>query len=333
VVRVLALSLGVVLAAGPPRAASAQIPDSLDGQAYSALEGVRVRVHFAPADALVAERVLTLLDGQRPLPGLPDSFPFGVDAVLAHSPAAFDQLTGGVVPEWRAGVAIPEANMLVMPTGEGVRVVDGEGLRTLRHEWAHLGLHGYLGDLRVPRWFDEGYAQWASGGFDATEAWRLRVLLALGRAPEMDSLELRWPGGREQAKTAYLLAASAVTYLLEESGERGLEIFLERWREGRSFDAALRETFGVTAGQFEEDWKRHVRDRYGWLFVSTRSAVFWMVLALVLLVMVRVRQPRNRERLARLRAREIPDDPAYWTGAQDQGGPVEPSTGVEKDHE
>ena len=35
--------------------------------------------------------------------------------MLAHSPAAFDTLTGGVVPEWRAGVAIPALNMLVVP--------------------------------------------------------------------------------------------------------------------------------------------------------------------------------------------------------------------------
>ena len=306
----------------------AQAPDFLDGQAYATLRGSRARVHFTSADARVAERVLELLDAQPPLPGLPEGVPIGVEVFLAHSSVAFDELTGGVVPDWRAGVAIPTENMLVMPTGEGVRVVDGEGLRTLRHEWAHLGLHAYLGDLRAPRWFDEGYAQWASGGFDVAGAWRLRVLLALGRAPPMDSLALRWPTDREQARTAYLLAASAVTYLLEEGGERGLAIFRERWRAQRSFDAAFRETFGVTRGQFEEDWKRHVRDRYGWLFLLSHSGLFWMLLALVLLLMVRGRQVHNREKLARLRASEIPDDPAYWRVATGAEGPVEPPTGV-----
>jgi hypothetical protein len=307
---------------------SAQVPDSLDGQPYAELTGLRGTIHFAPGDSLVADRVLDLLDLQRPLPGLPDTLPTGVIAVLAHTPEAFDELTGGVVPEWRAGVAIPSQNMLVIPTGEGPRVLDGEGRRTLRHEWAHLGLHGYLGDLRAPRWFDEGYAQWASGGFDATEAWRLRVLLAMGRAPPMDSLELRWPAGREQARTAYLLAASAVTYLLEPSGERGLAIFLDRWRAERSFDRALRLTFGVTPGQFEEDWKRHVRERYGWLLLMSHSGVFWMLMALVLLFMVRVRQTRNREKMARMRASEPPDDPAYWIDVGSGGGPGEPPSGV-----
>ena len=69
----------------------------------------------------------------------------------------------------------------------------------------------------------------------------------------------------------------------------------------------------VTTGQFEEDWRRHVKRRYGWLFVASRSAVFWMLLALVLVFMVYGRRARNRERLARLRAVEVPDAPAFWS--------------------
>ena len=295
------------------------LPDTLDGQPYASVRSRRAIIYHAPRDSLVALRVGELLDAQPSLPGLPDSIPDGVHAVLAHTPVACDEAIGGAVPEWRAGVAIPSRNMLVMPTGEGVRVVDGEGLRTLRHEWAHLGLHQRLGDLRIPRWFNEGYAQWASGGFDAMGAWRLRVLLAMGRAPAMDSLTLGWPSDREQARTAYLLSASAVTYLLESGGERGLVLFLDRWTETRSFEGAFREIFGLTTGQFETDWKRHVRQRYGWLFVLSHSAVFWLLLAIVLLFMGRGRQERNREKMARLRADDLPDTPAYWDTSEESG--------------
>jgi len=318
----------LALALAPGIARAQNVPDTLDGVAYTSLEGSRARIHFALPDSLVAQRVRQLLDAQPPLPGLPDSLPANVEAVLAHSPVAFDEITGGVVPEWRAGVAIPSLNRLVMPTGEGVRVVDGEGLRTLRHEWAHLGLQGYLGDLRIPRWFNEGYAQWASGGFDVAGAWRLRVLMAGGRAPSMDSLALGWPTNREDARTAYLLSASAVTYLLEAGGDAGLALFLERWRSDRSFESAFRQTFGVTTSQFENNWRKHVKRRYGWLFVASRSAVFWLALALVLLVMVRGRRGYNREKLARLRAGELPDDPAFWKDADHDDGPREPLPGV-----
>jgi hypothetical protein len=305
---------------------AAQLPDTLDGRPYQALQNTRVTVWYAPGDSLAAEAVSTFLLGQTPLPGLPGGLPEGVTAVLTHSAAAFDQVTGGRVPEWRAGVAIPDLDVLVIPLGEGRSVADPESRKVLRHEWAHLGLHQSLEGLRIPRWFDEGYAQWASGGWDASEAWRLRVLIALGRAPPLDSLSLDWPRDRASADAAYLLAASAVAYLLGDSGDRGLEIFLDRWRRERTFDGALRATFGVTAGQFEDDWRRHVKDRYGWLFVLSHSAVFWMLLALVLLLMVRVRHRRNREHMARLRAAEPPDAPAYWA----DGEPQDPNGGVER---
>lgn len=310
--------------------AGSPVPDTIDGAAYQSIRGRRATVYFVEDQAMLAERVRSLLDNQPPLPALPDSMPSGVHAVLAHTPAALDALTGGVVPEWRAGVAVPALNMLVIPSGEGTGVVAGEGLRTLRHEWAHLGLQQYLDGLRIPRWFNEGYAEWASGGFDAMDAWRLRVGLALGRTPPMDSLALSWPAGREQARTAYLLAASALTYLLEAGGERGLRIFLDRWRSEASFETALRETYGVTSGQLEEDWRAHVRDRYGWLFVLGHSTVFWLFLGLVLIYMVRVRRKRNQEKLAKLRAEELPDLPAWWTDG-DEGAAEAPPPGPSAD--
>jgi hypothetical protein len=216
-----------------------------------------------------------------------------------------------------AGVAIPEEGVIVMP-GFGLQRTQGwSEARVLRHERAHLGLHQYLPGLQVPRWFDEGFAEWASGGWSPSEGWRLRVAFALGNAPSLDSLVLDWPRDQASAQVAYLLSATAVEYLVLESGERGLRLLLERWREGGSFNLAFRGTYGVTLGQFEEDLKNHVRRRYGWLFVLSHSAVFWLGLGVALLVMVRIRRGRNREALARLRAGEPPDEPAYWGEGQE----------------
>lgn len=325
--RILAVGL-LVSGTAAPLSGQDTIPSELDGRSYSRLSGQRATVHFSSPDSLVAREVLALLDGQLPLPGLPAALPAGVDAVLAHSPDAFDVAIGGYVPEWRAGAAVPSRNLLVMPTGERQRILDPEGRRTLRHEWAHLGLAAAVGGMRAPRWFDEGYAQWASGGFDATQAWKLRIQFATGDAPSLDSLTLRWPSARAQAETAYLLSASAITYLLGESGARGMEVFLERWNQERSFDSAFRTTFGVTPGQFEEDWRKHVKDRYGWLFLMSHSAVFWGVVALVLLSLVYIRDGRNREKMARLRAGELPDLPAFWIEVPEADGPDDPPDGV-----
>ena len=88
------------------------------------------------------------------------------------------------------------------------------------------------------------------------------------------------------------------------------------------FEASFRSTFGVTTGQFEEDWKEYVKDRYGWLFVLSHSAIFWLVLTLGSVLLWRIRRHRNRLKMARLRAREIPERPAYWLVGGTAGGPA-----------
>ncbi len=318
-----AILMGLVLGAqllGKPRQTDSfqWIPDA------------EVAVAFQESDSLRARQIGEFLRGLPPLPGLPDSLPRGLSLFIAPDQATFDELTGGAVPEWGAGVAIPSLNRIVVP-GFGLQRARGwNEARVLRHEWAHLGLHQHLDGLRIPRWFDEGYAEWASGGWSPGEGWRLRVAFAVGNAPPLDSLVLGWPRDEASATLAYLLSATAVEYLISESGERGLRLFLDRWRYERSFDTALRATYGLTLGQFEEDWKGYVRGRYGWLFVVSHSAVFWLSLTLALLLMVRIRRGRDREAMARLRAGEPPDRPEYWQGVE--GGAEEGETRSTEKH-
>ena len=97
-----------------------------------------------------------------------------------------------------------------------------EEVRILRHEWAHLALHHHMGGLRIPRWFNEGYAEWSAGGWLGGGGWKLRVSLASGGAPSLDSLGLRWPADRTPAEVSYLLSASVIEYLVESSGVEAL---------------------------------------------------------------------------------------------------------------
>ncbi len=156
------------------------------------LEGTRATVSFMAPDSGKAVRVLTALEVAPPLPGLPPDVPTGVLVLLAPDESVFERLTSGQVPDWGAGVALPAQATIVMPAYVSARGRGWSDTQVLRHEWAHIGLHQYLQGLRVPRWFSEGYAQWASGGWDWSEGWKLRVALARDRNP-LDSLDLSWP--------------------------------------------------------------------------------------------------------------------------------------------
>ncbi len=291
-------------------------PEQVPPPGTASVSNDRATVVYWPGDSARAGRILRLLERRPDLPALPSGIPTGVEILLPPSEATLDSLTGGLVPEWGAGVAIPALNRILLPSYTSGRSSFPDEARVLFHEWAHVGLHQRLGDYRVPRWFDEGYAEWASGGWNATEAWKLRIALATGRAPPLDSLDLGWPAGRETAGIAYMLAASAVEYLVAASGERALGIFIERWAADGRFEEALRSTYGITGGQLEEDWRKYVQSRYGWLVVLSHSLVFWSILGLLLTGMVIIRIRRNRLQMARLRAKDEPDAPAYWMDGQ-----------------
>lgn len=290
------------------RGVSSSTPaDGLGGEA-----DLRATVFFWPGDSLRALRVARILAAAPDLPALPPGLPHGTHVVLAPSEARFDSLTGGAVPEWGAGVAIPSMGRIVLPVYPAPRTRGWDEARVVRHEWAHLGLHQALPGLRVPRWFDEGYAEWASGAWNVEEGWRLRVALATGRLPPLDSLALAWPRDRASADLAYLLAASAVEFLVHSSGERGVEALLARWGREESFEAAIRGTYGLTGSQLEEAWRRFIRSRYGWLAVLSGSLFFWLLAGVALTALFLIRRRRDREKLERLRREEPPDAPAWW---------------------
>jgi hypothetical protein len=244
---------------------------------------------------------------------------------LAPDLARWDSLTGGHVPDWGAGVAVPGQDRIVLPAfGGKTEPLQLGGI--LRHELAHMALHRYLGRAALPRWFDEGYATWASNGMDANAAWMLRMAFLLHRAPALDSLELEWPVGETQARVAYLLSTSAVSLLAERTGETGLRLLFLRWRETGDLDSALRRAFGITFAQFEREWRQEVRRRYGWPVLVSDTLVFWLLAAPLLLVLLLVRRRRDRERLARLRSGEPPDNPAWWLeGAEPPPGNAQPN--------
>ncbi|MSR23417.1 MAG: hypothetical protein EXR92_07740 [Gemmatimonadetes bacterium] len=56
---------------------------------------------------------------------------------------------------------------------------------------------------------------------------------------------------------------------------------------------------------------------YGWVLVASQTAVFCLLAAVALVVLLRIRRRRDIERIARLRATEPPARPAYWDAGAD----------------
>jgi hypothetical protein len=74
--------------------------------------------------------------------------------------------------------------------------------------------------------------------------------------------------------------------------------------EGDSQDLAWRRVYGLTQEQFERRWRSTVMDRYGWLYLLTRAALFWLLITVLVLVVGVRRVRRDRRRLEAMREEE-----------------------------
>ncbi len=199
-----------------------------------------------------------------------------------------DSLTLGRAPRWGAAVALPALRTIVIRA-------DGEELpRTLRHELAHLALHERV-QVRLPLWFDEGYAGWAAGEWERLGVLELNLAVARGALPGFRALDGSLRATETSADAAYALAFSAVAELARRNPSGTLTPLLERLAGGEDFDAAVLATTGLTVDRFEEAWQREVRRRYGlatWLLAGGG----WLLVAIAVLGLVHLRRRADRPR-------------------------------------
>jgi hypothetical protein len=245
-----------------------------------------------PAQLNLAIGLAEQADRPHDWPGFGRLAPGPLRLVVVPDGRRLDSLTLGRAPRWGAAVALPALRTVVIRA-------DGDDLyRTLRHELAHLALHQQV-DVRVPLWFDEGYAAWAAGEWDRLGTLELNLAVARGAIPGLRELDGALRGPETSADAAYALAASAVTELARRNPSGTLAPLLGRLQGGTDFDAAVLATTGLTVDRFEEDWQRSVRRRYSlatWLLAGGG----WALVALTVLGLVHFRRRFDQKRRAAL---------------------------------
>jgi len=225
-------------------------------------------------------------------PGLGRRTPPPFTLVLAPDSGSLARMTRGQTPGWGAGVTFPEARTIIL------RADLPDVPQTLRHELAHLVLRTAVRS-RLPLWFDEGYAAWASGEISRAETLELNLAVSAGRIPTFAELDGMLRGSAGTADLAYALAASAVSEIARRPPPGGLEPLLQRLQSGEDFDAALTASTGLNADRFEEVWQSALRRRYS-LLTWLVAGGMWTLIAFGLGGLAWYRKERDRPRRAAL---------------------------------
>jgi hypothetical protein len=210
--------------------------------------------------------------------------------VIVPDAAALGRVTGGRAPAWGAGVTFPSSRTIVL------RADGGDMRETLRHELAHLVLHDAV-KVRLPLWFDEGYAAVAANEWDRMDALRLSWIVLRRDLPGFRELDGGLRAGESRAEKSYTLAMSAVLELARRNPAGTLDSLLARLHQGDSFEAAVAGSTGLPLAVFERDWQRTIRKRYN-LVIWLSAGGFWLIvsLAVVMAWWIRRRQDRPRRK-------------------------------------
>lgn len=236
-------------------------------------------------------------------PGLGRRTPGPLRLIVVPDARRLDSLSDGRAPGWGAAVALPGERLVLL------RADLGDVYRTLRHELAHLALHEAI-DVRVPLWFDEGYAAWAAGEWERLGGLELNLAVVRGAVPDLPGLDGALRGSASTADAAYALAASAVTELARRNPTHSLTPLLDLLRAGQDFEVAVQRTTGLNLAQFDVEWRRNLRQRYSlanWILAGGG----WAVLTLVLWILLRRRRAADLPRRAALdEGWEIPPEDA-----------------------
>lgn len=196
-------------------------------------------------------------------------FPDHVTIWLIQDAELFSRMIGR--PYFSAFVR-PEAGVMAIDytkMGPGSSLLE----TTLKHELCHLILHRNIPSHLLPRWLDEGVAQWYSDGFSellaggGKEALRRAVLS--DAIPLLDEVNAYFGQDASRVMLAYEIGRSVVDHLIRKYGVEGLLGLLAMLSEGNSLEAAFSTALGVSPGEFEAEWRKALVKTDAWWVIGS----------------------------------------------------------------
>ena len=225
-------------------------------------------------------------------------------AILARDRAEFQRLyqdlTGRRSDGWIGGVAFPAEDLLLV-RGDAfpVLLVPGDRPRAvLEHELAHLILHRRSGTV-IPRWFDEGVAQWAARAFlgPEDEAF-LSGLARIGALYPLENLDQQIPQSHDLATLSYQQSLLVVEWIVQAEGKSAIGAILDRLEAGDPFVEALRTATGRSLEEMEAGFRRWLKAKRSLWEAIWSTVNIWTVAALLAVAAI-IRSILRRRRLLR----------------------------------
>jgi hypothetical protein len=212
-------------------------------------------------------------------------YPVKTEVVLVKNNNDFKRITGY---SYIVALAIPNKKLIIIDyskMGHGPFSLK----KTMKHEVCHLMLHHHIPRGKLPKWLDEGIAQWVSDGMMELlmnpKRQSLDDAILAGNYLPLSELIYRFPQDRQSLWLAYEESKSMVSYIEKRYGREGVLNLLDHLKAGQDFDTAVYKNFSVSLDALENNWQRQLKKRSRFFtFVATHIYEFIFVLAALLTV-------------------------------------------------
>ncbi len=215
---------------------------------------------------------------------------------------------GAPYPEYASGVAYSELGLVLLtlaPVHPGSEQDLGE---VFRHELAHVALNDALNGKPVPRWFNEGFAVFASGESAFVRMKTLSMATVGGSLIPLHDLERTFPNDETKAQVAYAEAVDVLRFLVRREDAHRFRALIAELREGKAFDKAVLDAYGVELATLELEWRDDVSRRYTFWPILLSGTFFWVIALGVFVWGWRRRRRRDKVTLQRWAREEAVED-------------------------
>jgi hypothetical protein len=242
-------------------------PGPLYSQTFHVLERPDLTVLYEPSLQGGAEEAVELYQGVRKEleEKLGLKVTFAPSILLIKDTEAFRKMVGS---DLIVAFAVPDKMLMVIDHSR-MRVSPFSLAVTMKHELCHLVVHHYVRGRRIPKWFDEGIAQWVSEGIGEIMIEQkkppLNQAVLAGKIIPMRALSDFFPGDRESLPLAYEESQSLVTYMIEKYGVEGILNILEGVKQGNTWEDAVWNALGVSFLDLEDGWRHDLKKKLTWL--------------------------------------------------------------------
>ena len=159
----------------------------------------------------------------------------------------------------------------------------------MEHELCHLLIHQHIHEKNLPKWFDEGLAQWVSNGISDMlindKSLSISSIMLSDRHINIRSLEQSFPRETRLLMFSYEVSKSFVGYIINEYGLKKMQNILERLESGENFETSVLKTLSVSFEELEMDWNASLKNKNAWFrFLIAHLYEILFSLAAILLI-------------------------------------------------